>query len=430
MNKRFLASEKVSHSLGNLYLIGLTTLSLFSLCIPVKATSLTCNPKESFCQSKISDLPTNPTFEQINFSGELSKSSQLLVSDLPQGNVSNTGAKSVKYILGGLLGLTLLSVLFGIIYQAIGTKRDKTKYLPPGKLVEVKGRQFHLHCTGEGSITVVMDYGIGGLSLVWSLVQPEVAKFARVCSYDRAGYGWSESSQNPRTSQQMVEELRALLDEAGIEGPYVLVGHSLGGLNARLFASKYPEKVIGMVLVDAVPAEVYSRLTPAWQEGMTGLRKKFSSLVWIARLGLLRLSLQLKGAAAAPDFIQKLPLEVQPKILSQFLPKTFATAIAENELMQSSAEQVCQVELAKDLPLAVLSHGVNMFADLSVREPEQAELIWQELQKSMANLSSDSTFEIVESSGHDIHIYQPQVVVEAIHQVVEKCCSREHQSGS
>lgn len=124
----------------------------------------------------------------------------------------------MQYILSGLLGLTFLSVFLGIIYQAIGTKRDKTKHLPPGKLVEVKGRQFHLHCTGEGSITVVMDYGIGGLSLIWSLVQPEVAKFARVCSYDRAGYGWSESSQSPRTSQQMVEELSALLDEAGIEG--------------------------------------------------------------------------------------------------------------------------------------------------------------------------------------------------------------------
>ncbi|TRU83111.1 MAG: alpha/beta hydrolase [Microcystis novacekii Mn_MB_F_20050700_S1] len=336
----------------------------------------------------------------------------------------------MQYILSGLLGLTFLSVFLGIIYQAIGTKRDKTKHLPPGKLVEVKGRQFHLHCTGEGSITVVMDYGIGGLSLIWSLVQPEVAKFARVCSYDRAGYGWSESSQSPRTSQQMVEELSALLDEAGIEGPYILVGHSLGGLNARLFASQYPEKVVGMVLVDAVPAEVYSRLSPAWQEGMNGLRKKFTSLIWVARLGLLRLSLQLKGAAAAPDFIEKLPLEVQPKILSQFLPKTFATAIAENQLMQSSAEQVCQVELVKDLPLAVLSHGVNMFVDLSVREPEQAELIWQELQKSTANLSSDSTFEIVKSSGHNIHINQPQVVVKAIHQIVEKCRSREHKSGS
>ncbi|TRU53157.1 MAG: alpha/beta hydrolase [Microcystis aeruginosa Ma_QC_Ca_00000000_S207] len=414
MLKELLHQKKGSRSQRNLSAIGLTTLSLLSLSIPVSAASLTCNPKESVCQKDI--YPTELSADKASSGNSLAPALTMMTF---------TGTKSVKYILGGLLGLTLLSVVLGIIYQAIGTERDKTKYLPPGKLVEVKGRQFHLYCTGEGSPTVVMDYGIGGLSPVWSLVQPEVAKFTRVCSYDRAGYGWSESSPAPRTSQQMVEELHALLHEAGIEGPYVLVGHSLGGLNARLFASQYPEEVVGLVLVDAVPAEIYSRLATAWPEAMSGLRKKFTSLVWIARLGLLRLSIQLKGAAAAPDFIQKLPLEVQPKILSQFLPKTFTTAIAENQLMENSAEQVRQAEFIKNLPLVVLSHGVNMFVDLSIKEPDQAESIWQELQKSMANLSSDSTFQIVKSSGHDIHIYQPQLVVDAIHQVVEKFRLRE-----
>jgi len=217
----------------------------------------------------------------------------------------------------------------------------------------------------------------------------------------------------------MVQELHTLLNHAGIEGPYVLVGHSLGGLNVRLFANQYPEEVVGMVLVDAVPTNVYSRLAPEWKNHMAATQRMFYTLSTISRLGLLRLLVQLRGTEAAPDFVKKLPSEVQQTILAKFLPKTFNTAIAENQLMERSAQQVSKQELLKDLPLVVLSHGVNMFSDLSVEQAERAEQIWQELQAEIANLSSRGTLKIAQQSSHDIHIAQPQLVIDAIRQVID-----------
>ena len=139
--------------------------------------------------------------------------------------------------------------LAGVIYQFVATRIDEYRYPVRGELVDVGDYSLHLYCTGEGGApTVVMDSGLGGTVLDWQLVQPEVAQFARVCTYDRAGMGWSERGGQPRTSQQFVEELHALLSNAGVEGPYVLIGHSLGGVNMQLFASHYPDEVAGMVL--------------------------------------------------------------------------------------------------------------------------------------------------------------------------------------
>src|SRR5215210_6974824 len=119
-------------------------------------------------------------------------------------------------------------------------------------MVDVGYYSLHLYCTGEGGApTVVMDSGLGGTVLDWQLVQPEVAKFMRVCTYDRAGMGWSDPGAQPRTSQQIVKELHTLLGNAGVQGPYVLVGHSLGGTNMQVYDNQYSDEVAGIVLVDS-----------------------------------------------------------------------------------------------------------------------------------------------------------------------------------
>jgi pimeloyl-ACP methyl ester carboxylesterase len=327
---------------------------------------------------------------------------------------------SIKYILGILAILVILSAIAGIIYQEIATAQDESKYPPPGKLVDVGSYKLHLNCMGEGSPTVVMDYGLGGLSPLWSLVQPEVAKFARVCTYDRAGYAWSESSPTPRTSQNMVQELYTLLKNAKIPSPYVLVGHSLGGLNLSLFASQYPEEVAGLVLVDAVPPDVYDHLDPEFADSMNETGRMFGFLSLISRLGLLRFLLQIKGTSAAPDFVRKLPTEVQQVILAKFLPKTFATAIAENSLMATSAKQVQHTNFDPELPLVVLSHSKNMFTSLGRTKSDRAEQMWQKLQAELVNLSNQGKLIIAEGSSHDIHLDKPELVVNAIRQVIEK----------
>lgn len=326
----------------------------------------------------------------------------------------------MKYLVFKLIVVLIFLALTGIVYQLVATARDQQKYPPPGKLVNVGGYQLHINCIGKGSPTVVMDYGLGGLSPLWSLVQSEVAKFTKVCTYDRAGYGWSEKSQKPRSSKQMVEELYTLLKKAEIQGPYLLVGHSLGGLNIRLFANEYPDEVAGMVLVDAVPTNVYSNLDPEWRNNMAATKRMFRSLSLISRLGLLRLLLQIKGTKAAPDFVQKLPESIQPLILAKFLPQTFDTAITENAQMKISAMQVKQTKFNPKLPLIVLSHGLNMFPDLSEEKAKKAEQIWRELQAETANLSENGKLIIASQSGHNIHIDQPELVVNAIHQLTEQ----------
>ena len=334
-------------------------------------------------------------------------------------------SNSIKYILGTLVLLTILLAIAGAVYQSISTARDARKYPPPGKLVDVGGHQLHLNCMGKGGPTVVMDYGLGGLSPLWSLVQSEVAKFTQVCVYDRAGYAWSEPSATPRTSQNMTRELYTLLKNAEVPSPYILVGHSLGGLNASLFASQYPEEVAGLVLVDAVPPEVYERIDPEFADAMKSTKGMFNFLSLISRLGLMRLVFQIKGADAAPDFVRKLPTEVQPTILAKFLPQTFRTAIAENSLMADSAKQVQQTKFDRELPLVVLSHGKNMFvrskkSAIESHRDNRAESTWQQLQAEMANLSNQGQLIIAEESGHDIHLDRPQLVVDAIRQIIAK----------
>jgi pimeloyl-ACP methyl ester carboxylesterase len=161
----------------------------------------------------------------------------------------------VRRVLVALVGLIVLVLLVGLVYQFVATRIAYRNYPAPGEMVSVSGHDMQIYCTGKasGGPTVVMDAGLGGGLLDWQTVRPKVATFARVCSYDRSGIGWSKSGPTPRTSSQIVKELHALLlKNAGEDGPYVLVGHSsFGGANVQLYAAEYPKEVAGMVLVDS-----------------------------------------------------------------------------------------------------------------------------------------------------------------------------------
>ena len=133
---------------------------------------------------------------------------------------------------------------------------------PTGRLVDAGGHALHLSCTGEGAPTVVVENGLGDFSFDWILVQRRVERFARICTYDRAGYAWSEPGPFPRTFNQLNLELRAALARAGERGPYVLVGHSFGGGVVRHFAERYPDEVAGLVLAEAVAEDQYVRMGP------------------------------------------------------------------------------------------------------------------------------------------------------------------------
>ena len=193
-------------------------------------------------------------------------------------------------ILLGLLALIVVLALGGATYEAIMAARDGKRYPPPGQLVDVGGYRLHLHCIGQGSPTVVLDAGLGAFSLDWGAVQPHIATSTRVCAYDRAGLGWSDPGPTPRSPQQSASELHALLTKGGVEGPYVLVAHSISGKTARLFASQHPDEVAGMVLVDARHEHVDDHRAPARLAADDAEQRQFQNMIrWMARFGVVRL---------------------------------------------------------------------------------------------------------------------------------------------
>jgi hypothetical protein len=139
--------------------------------------------------------------------------------------------------------LGALAVVGGTIFQSVATRKLERSYRAPGQLVDIGGHRLHLHRQGSGSPVVVIDAGLSGASYDWEHVASGIAAFTTVCTYDRAGYGWSDSGPHPRTSQRVVAELRTLLREAKVSPPYVLLGHSWGGLNVRLYASQHLEEI-------------------------------------------------------------------------------------------------------------------------------------------------------------------------------------------
>lgn len=313
-------------------------------------------------------------------------------------------------------GLVLLLGLGGLTWLA-GTwaKANLAKQSPaPGQLIDVGGYNLHLHCQGQGNPTVLLEAGLNDFSVQWALVQPAVAQFTQVCAYDRAGLGWSETSPHPRTSATMVDELHTLLTKAGVTGPYVLVGHSFGGINLRRFAHQYPATVQGMVLVDSAHEAQAVRI-PALRSAAEQLIEQFRPLARLNRFGLL---------ALAPTQIPNRGLP--PDALAQYRARLattdyFAAAIAESQAFYTSDDaSVVKLGSLGNLPLIVLSRGQGApLPGLTTDENEAYEQSWRRLQTELTALSSNSQQWLAEHSGHDIPLQQPDLVVEAIRQMVQ-----------
>jgi pimeloyl-ACP methyl ester carboxylesterase len=329
--------------------------------------------------------------------------------------------------LAVLLGILGLPVVAGVVYQIIGTWRDRRRFPPPGRLVRANGRRKHIHVTGEGTPTVIFESGMGASCLSWTVVQPQVTKFTRAVSYDRAGHGWSDAAREPCTAQQIARELHALLDAAGVPGPYVLVGHSFGGYVSRAFAHLYWDNVAGMVLVDSIHPAQWESPTPEQRQVIKmGLRYAWIA-TWLARLGFVRFCLArlargspTVGWAAVSAFgvgtvaavqriageIRKLPAPILPIVRALWSqPKNFMSLGRHVAALPVSAAQAAAVSSLGDLPLLVLStdHHAAVYTD------------WQ---RDLAQLSSCGRQVVASDSGHWIHLDHPELVTSAIREVV------------
>lgn len=324
--------------------------------------------------------------------------------------------RGLKWLLGTLVVLATM----GALYQIAGMVLDRKQHPPPGQMIDVGGHRLHLYCIGTGSPTVVLEAAAPGWSLYWSLVQPEVAKVTRVCAYDRAGLGWSERGPLPRTGQRMARELHRLLDRAGISGPYVMVGHSLGGLIVRLYRHEYPKDVVGMVLVDAGQELELHR--PEFRTFVNSGKAMFPLIRAMTILGIPRLSLSFEQL---PPFLvkqeEKVPETIRPMLRAGWLRTSYATTLTdEANALSDTLYQVQHSGSLDDLPLVVLTAtGPVWWPDMPAEvNPAKFRKMWMELQHDLTTLSSNSRQVLADHSSHFIQFDQPELVIDAIRQVI------------
>jgi pimeloyl-ACP methyl ester carboxylesterase len=318
----------------------------------------------------------------------------------------------VRRILVVLFGLILLVLLVGLVYQFVATRLAYRNYPAPGEMFSVSGHDMHIYCTGKsrGAPTVVMDSGLGGGLLDWQTVQPKVAEFARVCSYDRSGLGWSESGQKPRTSQQIVKELHALLENAGVGGPYVLVGHSFGGANVQLYASEYPEEVAGMVLVDsALDVRV---LDEDLRDATANATPSPLTVKVLAPLGILRL---------IASEVDSLPRQLAQERSAIYTGTRHLYAFSDESatINESIATATDAAPSLGDKPLIVLIAGARQYPGFTKEQAKRADKQINEFEASRQDLSENSKLVVAKNSAHYIQWDRPRLVVDAIRQVVD-----------
>jgi pimeloyl-ACP methyl ester carboxylesterase len=320
-------------------------------------------------------------------------------------NAAPTSAAShwlLRRILFGLIALGLVLAVAGMIYQNIFEARDVRFNPMPGRRFDVGGYKMHIDCTGEGTPTVILDSGLGDSYVSWRKVQPQIAKFTRVCSYDRAGIGYSDSSSQPRTSKVIAGELHALLRAAGVPPPYVLVGHSMGGYDVRVFASMYPDEVAGMVLVDASHPDQENRLPPELRDMEGSWRREAEFMEYSMPFGFPRLF----GFCNDDDAVIR---------AAECNWHTAAESVAELKAFPESAAQTAATGALGDMPLAVLSHDPDKpSAEFSADLDKPISDAWEKMQEELAHLSTRGTRVIAKNSSHYIQLDRPDVVVDAV----------------
>ena len=330
------------------------------------------------------------------------------------------------------IALALSGILAGLLTSAVALaqsavapiKIDDSVYASAQRLVQVEpGRHLNLYCKGTGSPVVVFDSGLTDETAVWGLVQPAIARKTRTCSYDRAGIGFSDPSPHAGTSQNIANDLHRLLRAAGERPPYVLVGHSYGGLNVRYFASKFPTEVVGMVLVDPSAEDYFDQMNkqhPQWhQQRLLARLSVLGDCALGARTGFIPESALYKKCINPPD--PRMSEAINAAHLTAYLRPGFQNAQRSEEsnlLLGVSADQVRAVRKRfADMPLVVLSRAASATPPQSTETQQERDndyRDWLANHQAIADLSSRGMHKVVENSGHYIQVDQPQAVIDAI----------------
>ncbi len=310
-----------------------------------------------------------------------------------------------RLIVGGgilIVALAFLVLVASLVVRQVAVRRAERDFPPPGRLVEIDGRLSHIHCTGSGSPTILLESGLDDRgSWSWAGIQDELSQISRVCAYDRAGMLWSEPREGPRDAERIAGELHAILAAASEAPLYVMVGHSLGGLLVRVYDERYPGEAVGFVFVDASHPEQERRFPTEVQELM---QRAQSDPRWLFRI-------------LAP---YRIFTGERPTPRTAYWWRSFPEGVlGESAGADAIFEQAARAGSLGDRPLVVLTAGVTpTMPGVSDEGNAAMRRILLELKEELAGLSTNSDHRIVEGAGHYVHRDRPEAVVAAIRDVV------------
>lgn len=321
----------------------------------------------------------------------------------------------------------LAVIAAAFLYQSVSAARDRRRYPALGRLIDVNGTQLHVRELGQGRPAVVLESGIGASSLSWADIQPQIAAFTRVISYDRAGLGWSARARVPRSVPVMVEELHALLSKIEDSPPYVLVGHSFGGLLVRAYAAAHPLQVAGLVLVDPVSVANWANCSEPDRARLQLGVMLAKRGAWLARFGVVRAALAVlvaggrwlpklaaraggrRGATAVTNIVgevSNLPAEVWPLVRSHWSdPKCFRALSEYLGCLPESALYASRLAPLRGIPTTILSAASATPGELQERDRWVSE-------------SGLGRHIRVPDSGHWLHLEHPDLVIGAVREMV------------
>lgn len=324
----------------------------------------------------------------------------------------------------------VFSVGMGLATQCLGQETAKPLitspvYTKPQRLVDMDhGRRMNIYCLGSGSPAVILDAGMGDSAISWALVQPDIAAKTKVCSYDRAGLGFSDGSSRPGTAGNIADDLHKLLKAARIVPPYILVGHSAAGMYIRVYADRYPDEVAGMVSVEGSHEDQWVR---GWAIGAPGQQakwdaflKEYGGCVDEAKRGLVPGTPAYKKCVGDPDPRFSPAINAAQARYAATVRWQAAAASERQAVAYASADKTRATRKHYgDIPIIVLTHSPYPKAkDETQDERNQRTLLWESLHLDVAAMSTRGVNEIVPNSGHYIQYDHPQVVVDAISQAL------------
>ena len=336
-----------------------------------------------------------------------------------------------------IVGVLLLSIGSGVLAgpepaPAVAEDMRLLPYIQSGQLVDIGGRHINMHCAGAGKPTVILLAGIFSWSVVWYKTQPVIAQKTRICAFDRAAYGFSDPASRPQIVSDVVEDLHKALQAGPTPGPYVLVGNSLGGLEARVYAQRWPEEVVGMVLVDTSPAAegLIDENQPGFDEadGREGYAADMLHCAFLAMQGPFEPSMPEYRDCSSVDALPSDTPAAFRKVWPQFFTAYyFADKVSLMSSLYTHRYDSADHQRLGAMPLVVLSPETTWNTDTpaAARFSRSYQKVWIAMHEALAHLSSRGVHRIIKGSGHHIQLDKPQAVIDAVDEVLRELHSAE-----